>query len=117
MGAPTDEQIEEEIAWCLANRWSEDRIVKHLATFERMTDEELAAIGVFPPPPKPDPSVSKATNPARWSPSMAPSYARAVSRSGRPAPRAGRPRRACPERVEGLQSGGSGSTTGWPQSG
>jgi len=54
MGAPSQEQIDEAIAWGLANRWSEDRIVRHLATLERMTDEELAAIGVFPPPPRND---------------------------------------------------------------
>ena len=49
MGAPSDEQIDEAIARGLAHRWSEARIVRHLATLERMSDEELAAFGVYPP--------------------------------------------------------------------
>ena len=49
MGAPSDAQIDEAIAWGLANRWSEARIVRHLASLERMSDEELAAVGVYPP--------------------------------------------------------------------
>lgn len=79
MGEPSREQIDEAIAWGLANRWSETRILKHLMTLERMTDEELAAIGVFPPPPKEN-------NP---SPSMSPSPARPLSPSRAHAPKAG----------------------------
>lgn len=55
MGAPSPEQIDEAIAWGLANRWSDKEIVKHLATLARMTDEELAAVGVFVRPAKPEP--------------------------------------------------------------
>ena len=47
MGAPSDDQIDEAIAWGLANRWSEARIVRHLATLERMSDEELARVQRF----------------------------------------------------------------------
>ena len=43
MGAPSDEQIDEMIAWGLANCWSEARILRHLVTLERLDDEELAA--------------------------------------------------------------------------
>ena len=95
MGAPSDEQIDEIIACGLANRWSEDRMLQHLATLERMTDEELAAIGVFPPPPE-----------SGMSPSMSPSPADVLSPSRGVAPRGGRPRRS--------QSGGSGSAKGRP---
>lgn len=52
MGEPSAEQIDEAIARGLANRWSEARILRHLLTLERMTDEDLAAMGIFPPPPK-----------------------------------------------------------------
>ena len=90
MGAPSDDQIDEIIAFGLANRWSEDRILQHLATLERLTDEELAAMGVFPPPE------------SKMSPSMLPSPADALSPSCGSAPRGERPRR--------LQSGGSGRT-------
>jgi hypothetical protein len=51
MGEPSREQIDEAIAWGLANRWSEQRLLKHLATLERMTDEELAAFGIVAPEP------------------------------------------------------------------
>jgi hypothetical protein len=84
MGAPSQEQIDEMIAWGLANRWSDERILKHLATLERWTDEELAAIGVFPPPARPaeaSPSMSPSTK-ARVSPSSA-SVPRARNRPGR----------------------------------
>lgn len=64
MGATSQDQIDEAIAWNLANRSSEDRIVKRLATLERMTDVELAAIGVLPPPPKPDLSLSQVMKPS-----------------------------------------------------
>jgi hypothetical protein len=64
MGAPSDGQIDEMIALGLAHRWSEERILKHVADLERMTDEELAAVGVFPPPPRAVPA------PASVSPSM-----------------------------------------------
>lgn len=73
MGAPSQEQIDEAIDRGIANRWSEERILKQLATLERMTDENLAAIGVFPPPPKatvPSPSMSPLIE-ARVSPSSA----------------------------------------------
>ena len=52
MGEPSQEQVDEMIAWGVANHWSEERIFEHVAALERMTDAELAAIGVFPPPPK-----------------------------------------------------------------
>ena len=52
MGAPSREQIDECIADGLARRLSEREILKDLLTLERMTDEELAAIGVFPPADK-----------------------------------------------------------------
>lgn len=55
MGEPSQEQVEEMIAWGISNRWSEERILAHVAELERMTDEELAAVGVFPPPPKDKP--------------------------------------------------------------
>ena len=51
MGEPSQEQIDEAIADGLARGVPEDELVRHLATLERMSDEELAAIGVFPPPP------------------------------------------------------------------
>lgn len=76
MGAPSDEQIDEMIAYGLANRWSEDRILEHLASLERWTDEELAAIGVFPPPARP----------AQVSPSMSPSFEARVSPSSASVP-------------------------------
>jgi hypothetical protein len=47
MGAPSREQIDEAIADGLARGKSEDAIVEHLATLQRMTDEELAAVGVI----------------------------------------------------------------------
>jgi hypothetical protein len=50
MGAPSPEQIDECIADGLARRLSVREILELLAGLERMTDEELAAIGVFPPP-------------------------------------------------------------------
>lgn len=77
MGAPSDEQIDQAIARGLANRWSEDRILRHIATLERWTDEEFAAIGVFPPPAKP----------AEVSPSMSPSFEARVSPSSASVPR------------------------------
>ena len=83
MGAPSPEQIDEAIAWGLANRWSEERIVRHLATLERMSDEELAAVGVFPP--RPDESA-----PPAWT---SPSIPRPMSPSTAPSARAERPRR------------------------
>jgi len=52
MGAPSREQIDECIADWLARRLSERQILKDLLTLERMTDEELAAIGVFSPADK-----------------------------------------------------------------
>ena len=67
MGEPSQEQVDEMIAWGVANRWSEERILEHVAALERMTDAELAAIGVFPPPPKDkhlSPSMSTSPSPA-----------------------------------------------------
>lgn len=58
MGKSSREQIDEGIAWGIANRWSEQRILDQRATLERMTDEELAAEGVFPTPPKDSKSVT-----------------------------------------------------------
>jgi len=48
MGAPSREQIDEAIADGVARGLSEDDIVKNLAELERMADEELAAMGIFP---------------------------------------------------------------------
>lgn len=48
MGAPSQQQIDEAIANGLARNLSEDEIVEHLATLERLTDEELAAMGIVP---------------------------------------------------------------------
>jgi len=52
MGAPSREQIDECVPDGLARRLSERQILKDLLTLERMTDEELAAIGVFRRPTK-----------------------------------------------------------------
>ena len=87
MGAPSPEQIDEAIAWGLANRWSEERIVRHLATLERMSDEELAAVGVFPP--RPNESAPLPSRPA-W---PSPSIPRPRSPSTAPSPRAGAARK------------------------
>jgi hypothetical protein len=46
MGAPSQEQIDECIADGLARQLDEDSILAECAELERMTDEELAAIGV-----------------------------------------------------------------------
>ncbi len=48
MGAPSQDQIDEAIADGFARGWSEEAIVMHLATLERMTDEDLAEVGVLP---------------------------------------------------------------------
>ena len=48
MGEPSRDQIDEVIADGLARGLSEEAIVWTLATLERMTDEELAEVGVFP---------------------------------------------------------------------
>jgi hypothetical protein len=48
MGEPSREQIDRAIAWGLANRWSEGRILKHLAGLSRLNDEELAAYSGIP---------------------------------------------------------------------
>ena len=56
MGAPSQDQIDEAIAFGLSRGHDEDTILADLATLERMSDEELAAEGIFPPgytPPAP----------------------------------------------------------------
>jgi hypothetical protein len=70
MGAPSDEQIDSMIAWGLANRWSEAAILKRLATLERWTDEELAAIGVYPPNGRQTSKVTKFMDPRSASTGM-----------------------------------------------
>jgi hypothetical protein len=92
MGAPSDEQVDEMIALGLAHRWSEERILKHVAELERMTDEELAAVGVFPPR-------ITAPAPASVSPSMSRPVRPQLSPSSTPRPRAARPAKASPERA------------------
>ena len=62
MGAPSRQQIDDAIADGLARNLGEDEIVKRLSGLERLSDEELAAMGIFPAevappetlPPAPD---------------------------------------------------------------
>jgi len=50
MGTPSQEQIDEAIANGLALRQSEEEILATLLGLERMSDEELAAVGVIVAP-------------------------------------------------------------------
>jgi hypothetical protein len=56
MGAPSQQQIDEAIVSGLANGWSEGRILRHLQTLERMTDEETDAYWNLPSPPRARPA-------------------------------------------------------------
>lgn len=55
MGAPSHEQVEEAIAAGLARGDSEEAILGEVSKLERMSDEELVAIGVVPSAPEPAP--------------------------------------------------------------
>lgn len=48
MGMPSQQQIDEAIADGLARGASEDELVERLAGLSRMTDEDLAALGIVP---------------------------------------------------------------------
>ena len=48
MGAPSQDQIDEAIADGLARRMDEGELVQRLAELERLSDEELAEMGIFP---------------------------------------------------------------------
>ncbi|MBV9528895.1 hypothetical protein [Sphingomonas sp.] len=48
MGEPSQEQIDETIANGIALQLSEEEILERLASLERLTDEELAELGVYP---------------------------------------------------------------------
>ncbi len=50
MGAPSRKQIDEAIAQGLARGDSEDAIVAEVGSLSRLSDDELAAMGIFPPP-------------------------------------------------------------------
>lgn len=52
MGAPSPDQIDECIADGLGRGLDEKSILKECAALERLSDEELAAMGIFPPGPR-----------------------------------------------------------------
>ena len=73
MGAPSQQQIDEAIADGLARGVDEGEVLAHLAGLERMSDGELAAVGVTIRP-APAPAPTPATDPA---PAFAPVPVRA----------------------------------------
>jgi hypothetical protein len=52
VGAPSQQQIEDAIAGGVAAGLSEEEIERNVAALERLADEELAALGIFPAPPR-----------------------------------------------------------------
>ena len=48
MGAPSQQQIDDAIAAGLARGEDEDSILAEVASLTRLSDEELAAMGIFP---------------------------------------------------------------------
>ena len=49
MGAPSQQQIDDAIADSLARGEDEDMILRRVSTLTRLSDEELAAMGIYPP--------------------------------------------------------------------
>ena len=65
MGAPSQEQIDKCIIDGLARGESEDEIYDRATTLWRLTDEELAAMGIGPAPERSETSAQQSKSSAK----------------------------------------------------
>ncbi len=79
MGAPSQQQIDDAIAGGLARGEDEDAILDEVSTLTRLSDEELAAMGIGPAPERSEAVAQQTANSAKSARSARPTTARGVS--------------------------------------